>query len=564
MRRYKLQDMSYKLQDLGKMLWISLLIFFLVSFAGNLHSQHLRLPDEEIFGVLTVTPDSLEVTKDYTEYYRVSNPNRLNYRAVLERMVDLDTERRPFGYLYTQGYGTFSDDLSYLGAIHLGIQDPNTPLINFYGMFSKEEVVGRLDEEDPPFPPNDKHDVDFGAQKMMFDWRPTFANSRMVINPSLSFQQSDYVSKYFAIHESTMMSLGASLAINSIERRFLNQLKISADYLTHTQPFWETPQGYKDKTQNYLELGFNLNLPRLSILTETDINVYNYYKEMDSFSDDFGKNFHIEGNFYFPIPFLNIFALNLQYSDWLLPSLLFEKSIYLNEISEISVSNFPYMQLPSMNEYHEYFPFAEFPDRLHAQQVPLNAFLKFSLFNPVEIQFYFNSKLMKNYHYIFIDNTPVSLPYQPINGHIWMNDDFLVNSINLELHKKVNNFTIRAFLKGQIVDISTEKRLPWEPNIESSLSLSYQYKRYTVGVSGTALFERYGFERYGFEDDSNPDKIYVWQDNVFLLSNTHDFDIHRNFKLSLNLNNILDENYEKITGLPSAGFNAELIMKVLF
>ena len=569
-RKPELRTPNSELRIKGLLL-ILLFLYFLsptpysLSPNNSLYAQQLRLPDEEIIGVFSLTPDSLDVTKDYSDYFRVSQPERLNYRAVLERMINPDAGRNPFAYLYLQGYyAPFEDTAennndSWKGNVHLGLQSPSIPELNIYGMFSREEVYRKVEGYDP----NGYLvflDSSYLTQKMYFDWRPIVNYTGMGLRPAVFFQSSVYDYGYSDVYNNdhSMTALGVSLSANPENSRFLNRMNLSGKLLN-----LDYPHPYIDELgarggNDFSEIDLNINLPRIAFISETDINIYNYYHEIGGESGKFGESFHGEVNFFFPIPFLNAFALNLQYSEnfkifegfW--TSLLFEKSFYVNEISELSISNFPVMRVPSLTEYFDYQPLAiladfEYKAIEYAQQVPLNAFIKYNLFTPTEMQFSLNNQYIKN-HYYYGRNE--------LRSWGWINEDAWIHAISVDIQKRMDNMSIAfksTFMTSELQE--SKMKIPWEPHFETSISFDYRYKKYTFGINGTALMERYGNDMYPYEEK---------MDNVYLISVLNDFDITRNFKLSFNLNNILNQEYERMMYQPSPGFNGELVMKWMF
>jgi len=521
---------SNNIQINNKYYTLMLLLFIL----GNLFSQQIRLPDEQIFGNFTLVPDSLSITKDYSEFYRIHDPNRLNYRTILERMIVHEEDKNPWIYMYLRG------NTQPLTDIHIGMQSHSIPELNIYGRYFFKEL--------------DRDFRYFTTQKMHIDWRPTVPYTQARLTPAVYFQTSKYTSDFFSISNSDIVSTGVSLHAKPANLSILNHLYVSANFVNNSQT---SPQDDKKDYNMSLELDLNINLNKLWFLSETDLTISNYYTYFDEFSEYFADNFHFMGNFYMPITFLNIFALNIQYSEIFIPSILFEKSFYLNEVSELSISNFPYMRVPSLYEYNDTFAFAELltindlgvvvetNERAvikHGHQVPLNANLKFSLFSPIETQMYINSKYLKNYYFVY----NYVLPYY---FYHWQADDFIINSVNLEVQKRIDRVTVGLASKYILPSISD--LVPWESNFESSLSFTYHYKKYTFEIVGKSFLERY---------DSNEELM----KNYFLLSNSHNFDISKSFKITLNLNNLLNHEYEMIRGLPSEKFNAEFVMRLLF
>ena len=468
-------------------------------------AQQLRLPDEVIVGNVTVTPDSLDVNKDFSEFYKVHNLDRFIYRPVLDKKLDFDKSRsNQNAYVYLSLNSRYHADL------RVGLHSIETPEINLYARTSYEKL-----------------DDDFSALKMQADWKPMTYYSDFKIRPAFFFKKSNNESN-FDINESDFQSFELSVAATPNDFQPLNRVRLSIDFSMYEHSNQVTNKDYK---KNRISSDLNVNFDNFLFIEESDFNTY--YK--------FG-NVHYESNFYLNT-FLNSFALNLQLSKNFTPSILFEKSIYLTEFSEFSILNLPYLSKKSLSDYHDFFAFADINDIKYAEQVPLNLYLAYSLYNPLELQLSLNSSYHKNLYCMFYDG---------INAYYWISDNALRNSVNLDVKKNYYDFTFglnSSYLLSNLTNIDI--KIPWEAHFKNSLSAGYRYKALSLELIGTTYMQRY---------DSFENKI----SDVFILSSSNSIDISRNFKMSLNFYNILNQKFYHVKGLPNNEFNAELSVRVLF
>ena len=196
----------------------------------------------------------------------------------------------------------------------------------------------------------------------------------------------------------------------------------------------------------------------------------------------------------------------------------------------------------------------------YASQVPLNAFATFSLFSPVEIQAYYNIQHVINYHFLYpFYYWDLFMGIDDLSGYGWLAGDAWIHSLSFDIRKRVNHFTfgLNAGYRITQLDENDSKfledkiKIPWEPHLTVSPSIAFRYKIFSTELVGDGLFERY---------DTREVKL----DDVFILSLRNNFNLHRNFKMGVNINNIFDMQYQRVSGMPKEGFNAEVVMRVLF
>ena len=325
-----------------------------------LFSQQLNLPTEDIIGQLSPTADSLSITKDYSNYYNFSQIERLQYKPVLEKKIDYRKTEKQHGYLYFNGALMKAD-------ARLGLYSQNTPELNIYGRYFMEEID------------------DYKATKMEIDWLPLNKYTGWNLQPGLLYKSGKHENMIVYDIETELTSFGVNLSAEPIQSNFF---KLYTNYYKYN---------FQDSQKNDFAIGsiyelsnfdFQLhfksnNIPYVrigdnDIITETNLKIYNYY-----------ENFHASGDVYFDIPFIDLFALQIQYSDDFWPSLQVEQAFQIGDVAEISIGNRPFMMANSLFDIYTKHPFAairgEFDETkifnfVYAEQTPWNAFITFSLF----------------------------------------------------------------------------------------------------------------------------------------------------------------------------------------
>ncbi|MCL2065064.1 MAG: hypothetical protein FWG98_11955 [Candidatus Cloacimonetes bacterium] len=530
------------------------IIIVLTLITTILVGQQIQLPTEDVFGTFATKPDSLNITSDFSEYYNLFNRDALAYQTMLENDIVKDTSKDPIFYAHLRANTYFLNDF------HLGVRSRTNPIINFYAKYYHEKIDY------------------YETYKSYAEWRPVFKTSSFSISPAVYFQLGFHDRLFFDSKEldSSMITTGLSLSYENYTENILNNIYFKTNFLVLDSINQDEYNWSVGNSLTSPELEFSINLDKFLFINETDIKIYNYYSNSKDKTKPFSEQFHYSSNFYLPVNSVNLFALNLQYSSSLfIPSILIEKSFYLNELSEFTLSNMPYMSVPSLFDYHNLYPFAQpFVQQYindtksgsqieFAQQIPWNAFMKFNLFHPIELQIYLNSKFVKNLYVVNFDH----LSFNNLENEFWKNYDVLYNSFYLDVLKRINAFTFGFDANYFVTNLSNPieslvydngnyivkktNKLPWHPHFEFSPKVGFRYKKYNVDLKLEALTLRY-------------DDLGDSMGGVYLLNNTHNLDISRNVKLSINLNNIFNEKYEKIYGMPEPEFNAEAIIKINF
>ena len=488
-----------------------------------LYSQHLNLPTEDIIGHLTPVADSLVITKDYSNYYNFSNIERLAYKPVLEKEIDPNAFSAQKGYLYIHGGTPMHLDA------RLGLYSQKIPELNVYFRFFTEN-----------------HD-DFKASKIENDWLPLTGYTPWKLQPGVYLKRNMY--KYEIIHEEfvlyhepIMTSGGFSISIKPNSQSYF---KLYGNYLSYK---YNSSGLEYDFSQP--EILLQSNIYDLPYINETELKIYSFYEKFQMASD-----------VYFNFTYLDLLALHFQYSDDFWPSIRFEQAFEISEIAEFSIANRPYIEAKSLSEYFDRNPFAFYLNKIEfAEQAPWNAYMIFTLLNPIEIQVTLNSRYIQNKHYINYTYNDVVKWFDMINAverfTYYKSNDAFINSISTEALKRINNFSFGANAKFMFSELTTHPdkiNLPWEPHLVLGVSAGYKYKKFNTELAATQLMQRYNS---GVTESSKPE-------DVLILSNKNSLDVNKHFKLTLDIELPTDK-YSGIEGLPEKGFSALLGIRLLF
>jgi len=518
-----------------------------------LSAQQFRLPDEDIIGTFVATPDTLGISKDLSEFQRLNDVDRLMYSPVLGKRVE-ENFARQIGFVYVRGnISPLHDwDTPFQVDVRLGLESPTTPELNIFGRYYMAE-----------------YDENFKHRRMEFSWMPNTSYTDWRIRPGVYFSYGRHESVLIQrdieddipvtqnVQDMDMTSVGFSLLARPSHRNPLNRMRLSMNYTVANSDEFYFPDRW-EYSINDIEIDYNLSLSFDSFLNKIDVNAHYKY-----------ENFHTSGNIFLYNPFFSQFALHAQFSRYLWPSLLVEKSIPVNAQSKISLSNFPFMRTPSKSEFFNDFGNAIFGHDTeneevryieYATQIPLNASISYSIFNPAEMIFGYNIQRAFNYYFVlpFFDISDGVLLSDPM-GYAWQSGDAWMHTLNFILRSRVNNFTFGLDAMFMLSELDVKDnillddfiKIPWEPHLKLSPSIAFRYRIFSTELVGDGLFERY---------DTNEDKL----DDVFILSLRNNFNLHRNFKMGVNINNIFDMQYQRVSGMPKEGFNAEVVMRVLF
>jgi hypothetical protein len=496
-----------------------------------LRAQQLYLGTEDIIGHVSSVPDSLSITKDISAFHEVDNPEKLAFRPILEQDISHDAHLKKLGYLYVKmGSKNFAD-------IKFGMLNRENPAINFSG--------GHYFSDNQPFI----------ASRTHFLWDPAMYYFDMGIRPSLFFDISKHereqmvkVSHDFSaddpmehlVGKSEMYVVGFSLTSKPPNADAIDNIRFSAKLIGHDDSY---------RKDSHTEINIGTTFSRFLFTAGTDLDIFFHYDK-----------FHGQSNIFLSTPVIDILGLHVSGSKHIYPSLYIEKSFYLSDYSEVSVSNLPQMYAPSLYDYYREMPYTRgriFDDQMiwYAQQTPWNAYLTFNLFYPLEMQLYLNSKYTKNRHYVVAWELATEDTTCSRYLYAWSWNDIWEHSLNASIIKRLPHFTFAGKTKYAhylLTQDATHDRLPWEPHLKFSLSADYHFRKFTTGFSASQLMYR-----YDNRDVKLPD--------VFLLSHHSSLDINRHFKLTLDLHNLLDQKfYNHIHGLQKDGFFAELGLRVLF
>ena len=489
-----------------------ILICFLVIVINLAYSQQLKLPTEDIIGQLNTTADSLSISKDYSNYYNFSQIERLTYKPFLEKKMDSDDSTKQNGYLYVNGAYPIKTD------IRLGLYSPKTPELNIYSRFFTEKID------------------DYTAKRFESDWIPLSNYTKWNLQPGMYFKTGNYENFYDPELSpengeeiaTDMTTLGLSISAKPNQQSFFS---LYCNFLTTNYESKSSPYD-----RNLFEMMFNTKLFNLASILETDIKIYSYY-----------ENIHFASELFFNTPYLDLLAVHIQYSKSFWPSIHFEKAFKINKYTEFSVANRPFLKAESLFELYNKNPFADQRELTYAEQTPWNAFMTFTLLEPLEVQAIFNSQYIQNNQFIGFHHC----------YHYWNAEDTFINSITADAKMKFHDFKYGAKAKFMISKITTNKdikHLPWEPHAVLSVSAGYKYRRFDTELTATQQMAK---SNSGKEDDSDPK-------DVLILSNNNSLEVNKNIKLTLNIENILNQKYTEIEGFPKKGLTAELGLRILF
>jgi hypothetical protein len=295
-----------------------------------------------------------------------------------------------------------------------------------------------------------------------------------------------------------------------------------------------------DKSKELFEIAFRTRLSEWLFVSETDIRMDLLYENFHT-----GVDFHIQNNW------LDQLAVHVSYSETLVPSLLFEKSWDMGEMAAFSISNYPYLRRTSLFDYHEEIPFALLTDIEYAGQIPLNAFVRFTVFNPLEIELYLNSSLEKNYYY-----------FDRFMGS-WIVDDAWKHSVNAGIGKQIDKFRVdmgtQFIFSSKLVD--ADIRIPWIPHLVNDFSLGYKHKKFATKGELSILMNRY--DAYNNPAETRKQET-LKKKFLPILSSYNSWDVSRNFKLTLDIKNFLNQKYTRIPGLPNEEMTLQMGVRLLF
>ena len=519
--------------------WLSFI--FLLLLSTLLSAQQIRLPDETIIGHVDITPDSLDLKVDISEYHGFANPERLAYKPILnKKLPGLDSHRyRFFTQLVGMGYMLTEDDWEFNTGVDFkfGIESLKIPELNIFGGYYYGD-----------------YGDGFKTQKLNANWEPMVNYGNLRIRPTIFIRNSIYEKdlqsppiKYDSFEKSTLFSGGLALTAQPRNMKPLKEIRIAGEFF---DPKYE--QNEESEGEQVLEFDGTLAFSEMGFISDIELKTYQRF-----------DNVHGEGNIFFQFPFLDLLGANLTYSENAYPSAYLSKNIKITANSEISIANLPYLDTKSIKYYHEYYPFISPETIEYAPQIPLNATLAFSLYSPIEVQLSYNMLFAENYIYLGMTYCENHLDYPCPKEYKWKQDQVMKNIITLDIRKYIDNFTIRlksSYMLSEFVKENELDNLPYEAHFITSISGEYTWNQKMTFLLGGDLLK----DRYAGMIVNNEQAILC---DAFKLYSKIDFNINKNFKLFTTVSNYFtkkDEYYSRIEGLQKEELAVEAGVRVLF
>jgi len=413
---------------------------YLLLCIATLPAQQLQLPNEDIIGVSEATTDTLNVSKDLSEYYLFDDLERLQYRPVVEPNLKGTSAANQHGYAYLKGNTTpFAD-------IKFGLFNKELGYLHGLALYKKYNDNGK-DNQDYTF---QKYKIDYATMDYYTDLRLQFG-----LFGRYNISELDKA-------ESKIQTIGAIISATP---------KIYAPFASAELQWKILSYTFADNNQQTTpEVLTKIAFSEWLILTDSDITALYYYDKP-----------HVYSNMFLAIPNIDLFALHLQASKNFTPSITINKTFELSEDSDLSFSNYPHLKAPSLFDFYDNYPFADLEDIMYAQQVPLNTFITLNWYKPLQMDLFLNAQYIKNY--LYIGQTG------------WMSDNAMLGSANANIKKRIGDFTIAVSAMAQVTNMSeSDSRIPWEPHIEITPWASYQYKMFTTLLEFSAQTTRYDAE----------------------------------------------------------------------
>jgi len=487
-----------------------------------IYAQQLLLPDETIIGFVEMTPDSLDLKVDISEYNRMSNQDKLTYKPQLNKKLPLLNYKRY--NIFAQATGNTSSFIDF----KLGLESHSIPELNIFTGYHFFDYI-------------DKNE-DFKSYNWYVNWEPMVNYSSLRIKPAFYIKESKY-----KINEETLPDVEASIEYGMVSTRAsftsapialnpLSNLNLSGEH--HSLSI--LPDIEKKETKDFIEFDAFISFTDIGFISEIEGSTHRKF-----------ENFQAESNVFFKVPFLDLLGANIQISKKLYPSLYVTKNIFLTNYVELSIANQPFIDTKSIRDYYEYYPFGSLEKIKHAPQTPLNLLVSFSLFSPFETRISYNVQYTENYIYYgikgLVEDPEIDWCQDQVKKNIWM----------LELQKKINDLRIK-FKSEYIVSDFTKKNdylkhIPWEPHFVNSLSAEYFYKKFTFYLSNELLLQRYSLD--------GKDKTLH---DAFKTVCAVKYNINKNVGLFGSINNVFSDEYRIIADLPKEKFSAEAGVRMQF
>jgi len=441
-----------------------------------LSAQQLNLPSEDIIGTTQTSHDSLSVSKDISNHYLFDTPQRLSYRAMLDKTIDPKADIPQNGYLYLLGNTNPLADLQ-------------------LGFYNKK--LGHLGA-DAHYANYDKEKVTFQSYGLKYD--------HIFSQRDLSAQLGLYGGYNSAKHDTLdldtdIASLGLYVTLDP-KTTPLDKVGLHTNLLLYSF----------NKTDYFIpEIRFDISATQWEFTSKSELQILWFY-----------NNPHLYANVHFDVPGVDLFAAHLSASRNITPSIMINKNFELGDTSQLSLSNDPLLKATPLKDFQQEYAFSNLDDLRWAEQIPLNAKVAYTLFTPIQLEVYLGGQYIKNHHYVwFIDDATTTTAG-------WAYDNATLGMFGTNIKKHIEGFTLGFTVKGQVSNLQTQKTyIPGLPHLQLTPSVGYTYKKFNTDLLFDAQLIRY---------DALKEPI----DDALLLRLKNSLDINKHFKIELNLVNILD------------------------
>ncbi len=247
------------------------------------------------------------------------------------------------------------------------------------------------------------------------------------------------------------------------------------------------------------------------------------------------NNFSLQSSGYFSnFFFIDKLGLWLVYDkEDLYPSLIFSKKSSINYNTDFIIENSPFIETKSRRNELAENEYLSIKDNFVQEKNLLNFFTGFKYYNFISFDLLFNSAYICDYH-LYMENSD-SLYY-------FIKDDLWVNRILLKAYLEVNNF---HFNNSFIYQDSGDNNIPYLSKFENIFTTSYSTNKWETSLDFCFLSGRRNHHDIAMDDD-------------LLLNLRGTWKFSKNLILSLEAENLLNQNYLKYENIPEEKLQVEM------
>jgi hypothetical protein len=458
---------------------------------------------------------------------------------MLQREIDDMRRRHRWGFLQLSGNHNLDSSAGF--DMRLGIHSPAWRWLNLQGGYSQERFESEI---------NNITSIRYTTAYNL-SWRPNVKWTNFGLAPGVGFShinfktESSHAEIPTSHRRNTSILRGdVSITSNPINTNIFRVFKINYRHVSwkeERQTIFEDDVFILPLLNNtFNEFDVSVSFQDFLFSTGTDINFYYYHERA-----------HFETNIYFNNRILPILALNVQYSDIILPSIKFGRAFQVNNWSDVAISNTPGLLVQSIYEFYDFHPFREIQKFNYLTQAPFKFSIAYNVYRPIEIQLNYKIHYLRNMHYFGHHNCDCN---QWCSGQYWMTSDSLKHIFSLDLRKKVNNFVFSGNLAYTMTDLINNYQdsvILFRPNFTGTLTAGYNRNRFNANMSGTLFTGIHSISESVAQTE-------------FHLSAGLSYDLFRNFRIGLNANNLLDSSFTPDSIMQTNGRNLEVFATVRF